>query len=202
MKRQARVILSVLAIGLAVAVAVPRAAGQTAGGGPTKKDPLRFSAFAVSLPAGVSGRVEIAIERWSSDAERKGLLDLLATTSFKSGGQDKLLQALQKIKPRVGYIRTPKSLGWDLQYARQSTLGDGVRQIVIATDKPVSFLAVSSGARVMDYPFTFVEMRMKPDGKGEGRLLAATAIDVKDGRIELENYGQEPVRLTTITQEK
>jgi hypothetical protein len=24
----------------------------------------------------------------------------------------------------------------------------------------------------------------------------------KDGRIELENYGQEPVRLTTITQEK
>lgn len=54
----------------------------------------------------------------------------------------------------------------------------------------------------MDYPFSFVEMRMKPDGKGEGRLLAATAVDVKNGRLELENYGQEPVRLTSITEHR
>jgi len=77
-----------------------------------------------------------------------------------------------------------------------------VRQIVIATDKPVSFLAAASNSRAMDYPFTFLEMRMKPNDKGEGRLLAATAVDVKNGRLELENYGQEPVRLATITQEE
>ena len=49
---------------------------------------------------------------------------------------------------------------------------------------------------------------MKPNAdkgeedKGEGRLLAGTAVSFKDGRLQLENYGQEPVRLTTITQEK
>ena len=36
----------------------------------------------------------------------------------------------------------------------------------------------------MDYPFSFVEMRMKPNDKGEGRLLVATAVDVKNGRLE------------------
>ena len=48
----------------------------------------------------------------------------------------------------------------------------------------------------MDYPFTLVEMRMKPNEKGEGKMLAATSITTKNGRLELENYGQEPVRLT------
>jgi hypothetical protein len=54
----------------------------------------------------------------------------------------------------------------------------------------------------MDYPFTFVEMRFaKGSLKGEGKMLAQTALSVKNGRLELENYGQEPVRLTTITQQ-
>jgi hypothetical protein len=54
----------------------------------------------------------------------------------------------------------------------------------------------------MDYPFTAIEMRMKPDGKGEGRMLSATSILVADGRLELENYGQQPVSLTNITEEQ
>jgi hypothetical protein len=200
----------IAAIGVALTLVLPLAAQQPAAtsgttpataDAPTTKDPIRFSAFAVSLPAGEAGVVEIAIERWTTDVERQSLLDVLGGASFKEGGQTKLLDALQKVKPRTGYIRTPNSLGWDLKYARENQLPDGTRQVVIATDKPVSFLAAASGSDVMDYPFSFVEMRMKPNDKGEGRLLVASAIDVKDGKVQLENYGQEPVRLTTITQE-
>jgi hypothetical protein len=201
MKKQLSIlggIVAVTAVTLVVPVASQEAATPST---PTKKDPLRFSAFAVSMPAGQAGVVDIVIERWTTDPERAALLELLSASSFKSGGQTKLLRALQKVKPRTGYIRTSRSLAWDLRYARENLLQDGTRQIVIATDKPVSFLAASSGARVMDYPFSFIEMRMKPDDKGEGRLLVATSVDVKNGRLELENYGQEPVRLTTITQE-
>jgi hypothetical protein len=202
MRKQLRVIAGIV-VSAATAVVVLVAAQQPpASDAPTKKDPLRFTAFAVSMPAGQAGVVNIVIERWTTDAERKALLEVLSGASFKDGGQDKLLKALQKVKPRTGYIRTPQSLGWDLRYARENLLPDGTRQIVIATDKPVSFLAAASGSRVMDYPFSFVEMRMKPNDKGEGRLLVATAVDVKNGRLELENYGQEPVRLTTITQEE
>jgi hypothetical protein len=208
MTRRIRVLGGLAVVGIAFALVLPIAAQQPASAAsasapdvPTVKDPLRFSAFAVSMPAGQAGVVEIAIERWTTDAERQSLLELLSASSFKSGGQTKLLEALQKVKPRTGFIRTPNSLGWDLRYARENMLPDGTRQIVIATDKPVSFLAAASQGRVMDYPFSFVEMRMKPNDKGEGRLLVASAIDVKNGRLELENYGQEPVRLTTITHE-
>lgn len=196
-----RVLGAIVVVGVALALVPALAARQQAPPDlPTTKDPLRFSAFAVSMQGGVAGNVEIHIERWTTDAERQTLVDVLAGASFKSGGQAKLLEALQKVKPRTGFIRTSNSIGWDLRYARENMLPDGTRQIVIATDKPVSFLAAARQSRSMDYPFTFVEMRMKPNDKGEGRLLAATAVDVKNGRLELENYGQEPVRLTTITQ--
>ena len=168
---------------------------------PTKKEPLRFSAFNVSMPTGMAGVTQIAIERWTTVEERTALLKLVETAKYGEGGQRKLLNALQKIKPRTGFMRTPNSLGWDLRYAVENTLDDGTRQIVIVTDKPVSFAAAASSGRVMDYPFTLIEMRMKPNEKGEGKMLAATSILVKNGRLELENYGQEPVRLTEITQE-
>jgi len=166
---------------------------------PTEKEPLRFSAFAVQMNAGVAGDLEIAIERWSTDAERQALLTLVGQTTDRN--QDKLVKALQDIKPRVGFIRTPNSMGWDLKYAWEAKTADGKRQIVIATDKPVSFLAAAAGTRTLDYMFSLIEMQF-PDGqsKGEGKLLGQTSISVKNGRLELELYGNEPTRLTQITE--
>lgn len=201
---------NVAALGAALMLAIPLVAAQapapppaqagTPTEAPTKKDPLRFSAFNVSMSTGMSGVTDIVVERWTTGAERTALLELVETAKEGEPGQQKLLRALQKIEPRTGYIRTPNSLGWDLRYAVENTMTDGTRQIVIATDKPVSFGAAASGSRVLDYPFTLIEMRMPPNGKGEGKMLAATSITVKNGRLELENYGSEPVRLTSITQ--
>jgi len=206
MYRQLRNLGGVAVLG-AVVIAMPVGAQQPTLAGtpteaPTKKAPLRFSAFNVSMPTGMSGVTEITIERWTTAAERTALLALVATAKETEPGQQKLLNALQKIKPRVGFIRTPNSLGWDLRYAVENTLDDGTRQIVIATDKPVSFAAAASDSRAMDYPFTLLEMRMKPNEKGEGKMLAATSISTKNGRMELENYGSEPVRLTSITEQE
>jgi hypothetical protein len=202
--RIAAAVAAVLVIGVPMGAQQPppaKPAGKPTEA-PTKKDPLRFTAFNVSMPTGMSGVTEIVVERWTTDAERTKLLGLVETAKWGEGGQRKLLDALQKIKPRVGFIRTPNSIGWDLRYAVESAMPDGTRQLVIATDKPVSFAAAASGGEAMDYPFTLVEMRMKPNEKGEGKMLAATSITVKNGRMELENYGQEPVRLTEITEQQ
>ena len=200
------VLSAVLMVASAAAQQPPAAPAPAVAGtpteAPTKKDPLRFSAFNVSMPTGMAGVTEIAIERWSTAAERTALLALVETAKLGEGGQRKLLNALQKVKPRTGYIRTPNSIGWDLRYAVENHMDDGTRQIVIVTDKPVSFGAAASGSDVLDYPFTLIEMRMKPNDKGEGKMLAATSISVKNNRLELENYGQEPVRLTSITEEE
>jgi hypothetical protein len=172
--------------------------------GPTEKNPLRFRAVLQTQgqDAGLQGVAQIVIERWATDAERLSLVRLLAGTTLTTGGQDKLLGALQDIKPRTGYLRLPNTLGWDLRYARENVQPDGTRQIVIATDRPVRFEAAPRADRSNDYPFTLMEMRMRTDGTGEGRMLARSAISVKNGRLELENYGNEPINLSQITQEK
>jgi len=186
-----------------LALLVPVAGQQPAPDAPTVKDPLRFRAVLQTQgqDAGLQGVAQIVIERWSTDAERQSLVSLLAGSSLKTGGQDKLLRELQRVKPRVGFMRLPNSLGWDIQYARENIQPDGTRQIVIATDRPVSFAASFAAAESTDYPFTLIEMRMSANNKGEGRMLARSAITTKAGHLELENYGNEPVKLSEITEE-
>jgi uncharacterized membrane protein len=188
----------------AATIAVIPALAQYTEHVPTQKDPLRFTAFAVQMEAGISGAVDIAIERWSTDAERQQLVGMVqATNPDNYRQQEKLVKALQDVKPRVGFIRTPNSMGWDLRYAYESKLPDGSRQIVIATDKPISFGAAASQAQSTDYAFTLIQMQF-PAGKnkGEGKMLAQSSIGVKNGKLEIETYGQEPVRFTEVTEAK
>ena len=202
MRSRTRFVLALVSLALA-ASAASLAAQAPAERPPTKKDPIRFTAFAVQMQRGISGQLNVAIERWSTDAERDALIKLISVSSDAKKDQEKLRDALEDIEPRVGFIRTDKSLGYDLRYAWQHQLADGSRQVVIATDKPVSFLGLYSGARTLDYTITLIEMRF-PAGsmEGEGKLLGQTTVSTKDGRLEIEIYGQEPTRLTTIKQQK
>ena len=115
MNRQLRILGGVAILGAALVVAMPLGAQQpvaTAGTpteAPTKEAPLRFTAFNVSMPTGQAGVTEINIERWTTADERTALLGLVAVAKEGEGGQRKLLEALQKIKPRTGFIRTPNS---------------------------------------------------------------------------------------------
>lgn len=160
----------------------------------------RFVATAMSIgtpgPTG-AGTVEIVVERWSTDAERDQLVKALLEK-----GPEKLLETLQKM-PRAGYIRTPNSLGYDLRYARKMPLDEGGEQVVLATDRYISFWEAVNKPRTFDYPFTVIEMRLSPDGVGEGRMSLFTKInyDKKKNQIVLENYSSQPVLLTQIRRE-
>jgi hypothetical protein len=165
-----------------------------------KPKPYRFTAFAVNMNSGPkAGMIDIVIERLTTDEERAGLI-----AAFVEGGQDALLKALQKVKPRVGFIRTPNSLGYDLQYAYRFANSDGTSKVIIGTDRPINFWEASRQPRTIDYPFTIIEMRLDKEGKGEGRMAAGTKISKsKDGKtIELENYGISPVALNEIKLQK
>ena len=165
-----------------------------------KPKPYRFTAFAINMGSGPkAGVVDIVLERLTTPEERDALI-----AAFVEGGQDDLLKALQKVKPRVGYIRSPNSLGYDLQYAWRIANSDGTSRIIIGTDRPVSFFEASRQTRSMDYPFTIIEMRLDAKGEGEGRMASGTKISrSKDGKtIELENYGISPVALNQIKLQK
>jgi hypothetical protein len=158
-----------------------------------------FTAFAVNLnqgPGASAGTVQITLDRLSSSEERATLV-----AAFKEGGQDALLRALQRVNPRVGFIRTPNSLGWDLRFAYREVNADGTSRVVIATDRRVDFWEARDRPRVNDFPFTLVEMQLDKEGSGEGRMAVAARISTaRDGEtIVVENYAISPVVLNRIT---
>jgi hypothetical protein len=161
----------------------------------------RYVALAVNL-GGTPGRtgagtVEITIDNWSTDAQRDQLMKVLIEK-----GPEKLLDTLQKM-PRVGSIRTPNSIGYDLHYARKNPLDEGGDQIVLATDRYIGFWEAANRPRTVDYPFTLIEMRVGKDGVGEGKMSLFTKItyDKKKNQIVLEDYGSQPVLLTQVRRE-
>ena len=159
--------------------------------------PLRITAWAVNMSnigAGQTNTVDVVINRWSSDAEREGLI-----TAFREKGPDKLLDALQDQKP-VGTIRLPTSLGYDLRFARHFPLDEGGQRFILLTDRPIGFAEARNQPRTVDYPFTLIEIRVGKDGTGVGKLSYATKISYnkKDQVVELENYATEPIRLQNV----
>ena len=163
----------------------------------TKGSPERFTAFAVNMGSpgrGGADTVEIVVERWSTDKERDKLMKALVEK-----GPEKLLDTLQDL-PRVGYFRTPNSIGYDLHYARKASLPEGGERIVLLTDRYISFWEAANRPRTIDYPFTLIEMHINRDGEGEGKMSLATKIqfDKEANMIELENYQTQPVLLKSV----
>lgn len=160
----------------------------------THGTPEDFSAVAIANDEFRSGadRVLIRVSRWSTDGEREHLVNTLRTH-----GARELLDELSDARS-VGTIRTPDSLAYDLRYAHETIGEDGERQIVIATDRPISFWEQVNNARTLDYPFTVIQMRIGPDGTGTGTLSYATRIRAYGNVIELENFSTSPIMLTQI----
>ena len=185
----ARVVLVGCAAALAFGTSFPLA-GQSA-----KES---FTGFAINLNSGpTTGTVDFTIERWSTDQERAQLGGILKEVKDPYQANQRLLQALQRM-PKVGFIKTQRTLAWDLRYARQAPLENGGRRIVLATDRPMGFGEVARGARTTEYPFTIVEIRLDKSDRGEGKILVGTRLLVDRNELVLENYGTQPVQFNQI----
>jgi hypothetical protein len=166
------------------------------------KPVAQFSAFAVDMSntAGRTraGTIDIIIDHWSSPQERDALV-----AALKEGGTDGLLRSLQKIKEPAGNIRTAGSVGYPLRFAWQTTAPDGGRRVIVATDRPVSFLEARTQPRTLDYPFLLIDLRVDAAGKGMGKLIPLAKVQLsEDHVVEIENYASEPVRLSEVRELK
>ena len=170
-----------------------------AGSSAFAKEPelVRLRAFAVDLNTRArTGTVDIVIERWSTPQETSNLKAVLLEK-----GDHELLSALQKTKPRCGYVRSSTSLSWDIYFARETELPSGGRRIVVASDRPVGIWEARNQGRSMDYQFSLAEIRLGSDGRGEGKAIpyAQLTFDKDENTLEIENYQREPVRLNEVT---
>lgn len=184
--------VSVLAL-LAVVVGPAAAAAPYAG-----ELPLKMTAFAVNregYTGAETGTVDITIQRWATPEEVKTFHDTLIES-----GSDALLDWLEDIEPRAGYLQVEQSLGWDIHFATYSELPSGGLKIVFVTDRPMGYWELTNQTRSSQYEFIFCEIRLNEKGEGQGKLSGAAQIRYNEltEQIEMENYTIEPVRLQTV----
>ncbi len=204
--------LTVLAVGLATLTSILSCSSSSGASSSTTapkggslavdgpKPMVVYTAWAMNMLGGGGGTtVTIGIYRWSSDAERTALINVL-----KTEGNAQLVADMSQL-PQIGYIFTQGTLAYALFYARENTLPDGSKQVVLASNRPISFGgAVSPGAR-QQYNLGVIEMRFpKSGGDGEGKIIlqGMAKIDDQTGKIEIENYSGQPTRLMQIKEQK
>jgi hypothetical protein len=165
----------------------------------TNIEPEEFSAFAVNMGAltgGGTAQLIITVNRWSTQAERDGLF-----ATLKEKGQQGLLDAISNAK-RVGNLRTPNSIGYELRLALMEPGKDGGRRVLLFTDRPVGFYEATNRPPSVDYPFTVIDIQMPAEGPGKGTMSIAAKIIPAGRTILVENYDTQPVQLNRVESRK
>jgi hypothetical protein len=144
-------------------------------------------------PGAATLSIDLSITRWSTPAER----DMVVTTLLEQGSA-RLLQVLRAMPP-VGRLSTPGTTGFELRYASVTSAG-GTDRIFLLTDRPVGFWEASSSSRTLDYPFTVIELRVRPNGQGDGKIVVAArvSLDRATRTISFEDFGISPVLLQNL----
>jgi len=188
-----------LFIGLALIVALSLAVAPTVA---KEKIPIiakyKANAMAQGGPTGAT-MVDLQIYRWSSDEERGQILAAIkAMTGGKPNnrGVAKELRGLEK----TGYVWFAGKQGYPLRYARKFDMGDGKTQIILATDRPVSFGEVYSQSQAGDWDVSLMLLNLDKDGKGDGLLSMGTEVTWNEsaGKIEVSNMSSQPTKLGNV----
>ncbi|MBW2278070.1 MAG: hypothetical protein JRF63_11285 [Deltaproteobacteria bacterium] len=136
------------------------------------------------------------IDQYSTEQE---ILELLAL--LKKDGQDAVIEALWDMEEK-GWIKVGNSLGYHVAIIR-SFESEGGRVIRVLTDRPIQFVESMRGLRSKDYPFGIIEVRIGPDGTGNGVLIAAAKAKFTDkGQVEIESFGTQPIKILNLKQKK
>ena len=159
----------------------------------------RFEGHIVDMLGGGrrnTARFTLQVDQFTTDEEVAPLVQVLA-----SGGQEALVEALTRL-PERGWLRIGDNLGYTVQVIR-SFQADGGRVVRVLTDRPIQMFELRNSTRSADYPVGIVELRLDAEGKGEGTLIvAASARFDEHGKLEIESYRAEPLRILSVRTRK
>ena len=165
---------------------------------------LEARAVSVSGVDDDGGRVDILIQRWSSDQELQRLRDALLHPDTPQ-----LLAALHLQPRRIGVVlmpgvgahgarartRTPRNL----LFARQ-VIGPNGRRVIAASDEHLGLGEPPIEARKSVSEFSLIDIRLEPGGSGVGKVAGAAEVTFSPelGTLELKDYRKHPVRLVDV----
>jgi hypothetical protein len=143
---------------------------------------------------GMAGTLQIHIERYTPEADRK-----MVESALKTGGYPAFVPALRKA-PDVGYVQLGDQKT-AIRWARETKTDKG-RTITVVTEKPVLFVggaAVDAKSRA-GYEVAVIQMTVDDVGLGQGSMAAAAR--VKPGGpsgVQIDDYAEQPIKLVTVT---
>ena len=81
---------------------------------------------------------------------------------------------------------------------------DGLRRIILATDRPLGAAEVMRYRRTQEYTVSLLELRLPEKGKGEGTLAIGVELtfDPEENVIEIENFGSQAARIVSVKEQK
>lgn len=133
----------------------------------------------------------LTVDSFTPQEEVNRLLGIL-----REEGRGDFRQAIGKQKR--GTIQVGARLGLDVN-AIWITPTDEGRKISALAERWQSFGELRRGARITDYPYTYLELYVEDDGKVEGSLFPAARVRARgNNTLEVENFGIYPARLTNI----
>jgi len=154
---------------------------------------LDATAMGTSTQLGRTVNVKVTIYRYSTDEDRKVLVD-----AFQKGQNPGLVKALEKMKA-VGRIAVTGTLGYDLAYVRLFKTPTG-RKIRFATNRLLRFREAYYNTQSQDFDLTAGEINLDDTDKkkSEGVLYPASQLIVnKEGELQFE-LRQNPWKLVNI----
>ena len=159
----------------------------------------RYKANAIVQTGGGASMAEINIYRWSTDEERAELLQAIKDATNDKRQARKVAQALRGQK-KAGYAFMANKQGYPLRYARAFDMGGGKRQIILATDRPVSFQEAYNQTQMGDFDVSLIILNLDDNNKGEGILSLGTELkwNEKEGKIEMTNVSSQPIKLGDV----
>lgn len=168
-----------------------------------KKEPIeqyQANAMAVDGPSGSKSAVlHINIYEWSSEDDIEEVQDAIQEATDNKRAYRAVPQALRKLG-KAGYMFLAGGQGWPIRFARVFET-DGKREILLATDRPVTFSEVYSGSAVRDFDVTLIVLKWEDSDKGEGIASVGTEIkwDEASGQPTITNFSSQPVRLGNVS---
>lgn len=135
-----------------------------------------------------SSNFRLLIKNYTSRAEVERLNDVLRS------GQDKLLDAISGMS--AGQIQIGSGVGVRANVIFAEPSGNGETKITVVYQRNVGFSELRYGTRSADYRFGYAELFIRRNGAGQGTLIPAAKIRLRDGNTwEVEDFGIYPARL-------
>lgn len=152
----------------------------------------RVTGTLVSIGGRQSGRTRpftLIVNNYSAPNQVRELNDALARS-----GQDELLRVLSGMD--AGRIQLGTGVGVRANAIIAEPWGEGGTKLTVFYERNLSFAELRYGTRSQDYRIGYAELFLDRNGNGQGTLIAAAKVRLRDGNTwEVEDFGTFPSRL-------